>query len=115
MNLSELKDAGQSLGRRLDVAGHDLYAMVDIATAIGLLSGLIRHHAQRSDGVYTRESVDRTYRTLSGVEQVATGVAGLQRGQMHGMLHLAHQRLMTSLHDLQTHVIGGSPVEEQSA
>jgi hypothetical protein len=102
------------LGARLDVEDVNEIELLDIATGLALVAGLLRQELRVSEATYTLDALRRAYRTISAVEQVCTGVPLMDHSELHGMLHLAQDRLMGTFVSLTASDISGRSLQKRT-
>jgi hypothetical protein len=102
------------LGARLDAEDVNEIELLDIATGLALVAGLLRQRLRVSEATYTLDALRRAYRTISAVEQVCTGAPLMDYAELHGMLHLAQDRLMGTFVLLTANDVAGRPVRNRT-
>jgi hypothetical protein len=63
------------LGKRLEMENLEMLQLVDIATALGLVAGLLRQYLRDSGTAYNNVTLNKAFRDLSAVEHVSSGAA----------------------------------------
>lgn len=102
------------LGARLDAGAVNEIELLDIATGLALVAGLLRQGLRVSEATYTLDALRRAYRTISAVEQVCTGAPLMDHSELHGMLHLAQDRLMGTFVLLTASDVAGRSVQKRT-
>jgi hypothetical protein len=95
-----LADMCRRLGARLEVENLDLLKLVDIATALGLVAGLLRQYLRDSGTTYNNETLNKAFRDLSAVEHVSSGSALVELSEIQGIIRLAQSRMTMALVEL---------------
>jgi hypothetical protein len=100
LNPERLSEMCRRLGARLEVENLDLLQLVDIATALGLVAGLLRQYLRDSGTTYNNETLNKAFRDLSAVEHVSSGAALVELPEIQGIIRLAQSRMSAALAEL---------------
>ena len=85
------------LGKRLEMDNLDMLQLVDIATALGLVAGLLRQYLRESGTAYNNVTLNKAFRDLSAVEHVSSGAALVEVSEIQGIIRLAQSRMTLAL------------------
>jgi hypothetical protein len=97
VNPERLTEMCFRLGKRLETENLEMLQLVDIATALGLVAGLLRQYLRESGTAYNNTTLNKAFRDLSAVEHVSSGAALVEVSEIQGIIRLAQSRMTTAL------------------
>jgi hypothetical protein len=88
-----LRQISQNVAERLDMSGLSASTLVDLATTLGLIAGVVKRDLRRA-------CRHEQTRALDAVLAAVFGLDGLDQHQMADVIRVAHARLDTALESL---------------